>query len=255
MSKENEDLDVPSIVPERDELASHRKQSRGHAPVYPTETVVAGASWPLRTLLFFLVLGMAGGGWFIYQFTLEGQALQKDLRNANKRIEQLETALAVTSETSEESGMALLDRINTNLSEIDKLWAARNKNRSDIRENRDNVAALKQTDSDMEKAVSAQGKQLVETQNALAAARTSIDALNKTVAGMANLGQRLSALSNEVNQLKGSMDTELAGRVDNAEQDIEAINAYRLQVNQTLNALQDSINSLEERLGAGGQIF
>ncbi len=43
-------------------------------------------------------------------------------------------------------------------------------------------------------------------------------------------------------------DSGLADRVNINEQDIESINLYRLSLNQTINAIQQSLNELEERV-------
>ncbi|HWK54827.1 MAG TPA: hypothetical protein VNR18_10680, partial [Hyphomicrobiales bacterium] len=93
--------DIPSLVPERDELVSHRKQKRGtsaasttaYAPGYAPGPVAArtnGFVTFLLTLLFFGMCAGAAGGYFFYQ---EGKVAKDGLERALGRITQLETRL------------------------------------------------------------------------------------------------------------------------------------------------------------------
>jgi chromosome segregation ATPase len=79
-----------------------------------------------------------------------------------------------------------------------------------------------------------------------------IDEINQNFAGMDDLGQQLTQLNADLNRVKTSMaavQDDVGSRLAAFEQDIESINVYRLQVNQTITTLQDSVNRLQQRVG------
>jgi hypothetical protein len=66
---------------------------------------------------------------------------------------------------------------------------------------------------------------------------------------MDNLGQQLTLLNADLNRVKTAMTAvqdDVETRLSATEQDIESINVYRLQLNQTLTNLQNSINRLQQ---------
>ena len=78
--------------------------------------------------------------------------------------------------------------------------------------------------------------------------QTRIEEINKNFAGMTNLGQQLTQLNADLNRVKLSVE-DANKRTTTAEEDIESINVYRLQLNQTIATLQSSISGLQQRLG------
>jgi len=69
---------------------------------------------------------------------------------------------------------------------------------------------------------------------------------------MDNLGQQLTTLNADLNRTKTAMTTvqdDVEKRVSAMEQDIESINIFRLQINQSLTNLQSSVNNLQSRVG------
>ncbi len=134
MSTEERDYDNFSIVPERDELVTHRKKA-WELDVFQkvgNQAVLQQASAALKFLLSVLVLGMLAGAGGAYYFYGQGQEIQTALDRSSDRIVQLENRLNLVDESAEQSSMGLLERVDFNFSEIDKLWAARNVLRSDI---------------------------------------------------------------------------------------------------------------------------
>ncbi|MDT8397212.1 MAG: hypothetical protein RQ899_01180 [Pseudomonadales bacterium] len=252
MATNHDDDQIPSIVPERDELVYHRKKKRGNSIPLAQEAVVVRASGGVRFLLTLLTLGLfatGGGAYFFYQ---QGMSARTDLQAAAMRISELENRLSAVGETTEESTLGLLRRIETNFSEIDKLWAARNENRTNIASNKTALENQAKTVASLESAVSNQGGILNQNATALTNLDNRLTTITGNIAGIGNLGQQLTALNADLNRVKASMSTlesDMTSRVNNAEQDIESINAYRLQMNQTVSTLQDSINRLQQRLG------
>ncbi len=115
MSTEERDYDDFSIVPERDELVTHRKKKRGNSMSSgggSKVAVSAGASGALKFLLGVLVLGLfasAGGAYYFYE---QGSVMQTTLDRSNDRIVQLENRLNLVDEAAEQSSLGLLERVD-----------------------------------------------------------------------------------------------------------------------------------------------
>jgi chromosome segregation ATPase len=264
MSTEERDYDDFSIVPERDELVTHRKKKRGNSMSSGgggnQVAVATGASAGLKFLLAVLVLGMLGSAGGAYYFYGQGQEIQIALDRSSDRIVQLENRLNLVDESAEQSSMGLLERVDFNFSEIDKLWAARNVLRSDIAginstlENQaGNLTEIETVVANQASMINQQAANLDQNDQLVATIRNQINNLNSNVAALNNLNinQQLSSITGDLDTLKSSLQLEGSGlenRVNINEQDIESINLYRLSLNQTLNAIQQSLNELEERV-------
>jgi len=266
MSTEERDYDNFSIVPERDELVTHRKKKRGNSMSSgggnQTSVLKGGTSGAVKALLTVLTIGLlasAGGAYYFYD---QGLQTQDALDQSNNRISQLENRLNLVDEATEQSSLSLLERVDFNFSEIDKLWAARNALRSDVgainatlNGQSGNITEIETAVANQASMINQQAASLDQNNQIIETIRNQINALNGSVMALnnLNLSQQLVSISNDLEVLKSSMATEdsgLADRVYINEQDIESINLYRLNLNQTINALQQSLNELESRVAA-----
>jgi hypothetical protein len=69
---------------------------------------------------------------------------------------------------------------------------------------------------------------------------------------MDDLDTQLSGIQVDLNGVittVATLQNGLISRVNSTEQDIESINVYRLQLNQTLNAIQTRLNELQSLVG------
>lgn len=259
MAQDNDIIDdIPSIVPERDELVTHRKRKRGTAATgsgagagsYVAPEVYAGrTSGAVITMLTFLFLGLLATGGAGYFFYMQAEATKAELLAATSRIGQLENHLNLVDQAAEQSSLDLVERVNFNFAEIDKLWAARNTLRTEVGEMKTGLTAVQATTKDLQQIVDSHSETLDKNVTAIQA---RIDEINRNFAGMDDLGQQLTLLNADLNRVKTSMAAVQEGvdaRLNTFEQDIESINVYRLQVNQTLTALQESLNRLQQRVG------
>jgi len=104
----------------------------------------------------------------------------------------------------------------------------------------------------MEGAISGHSKSLSDAAAQLGNIQSRLDTISSNIAGMDNLDEQLSSMLADLNRVKtnvSSLQTSLANRLNSAEQDIESINVYRLQLNQTLETIQSRINALQQRVG------
>ena len=254
MARNTDDIDdIPSIVPERDELVTHRKRKRGTAASaghYVPEVVVSRTSGFvvfLLSILFIASCATGAVGWYFYQLQLQSQ---QQLQTAQARILQLENNLGLLDENASEQLGDIIDRVSTNGTDVANLWAARNVLRTDVGALKTAVDELKNTMTSTTETVASHERVLSEN---VAAISARIDEINRNFAGMDNLGDQLTSLNADLNRVKTAMTTvqdDVEGRLNATEQSIESINIYRNQlVNQTIPALQESINRLQQRLG------
>jgi chromosome segregation ATPase len=256
MAQPPDDFDeIPSIVPERDELHTHRKRKRGTSAsgtgvsrqeVVEVEGGTSGWVIFFITILFLGLLGTGGAGYYFYE---QNRIAQEQLLGAQNSILRIENQLQLVDQGAADQASNLMVEIQEHFSEIDKLWAARNALRSEVEALTTTVAALKTTSAELETTVG--NHENVLTQN-VAQIQARIDEINSNFAGMDDLGTQLTTLNADLNRTKTAMQTvqdDVEQRVSAMEEDIESINVYRLQTNQTLTNLQNAINALQTLSG------
>jgi hypothetical protein len=259
MAQDNDILeDIPSLVPERDELRTHRKPKRGTSATgsgagaggsYSHDVGSSRTSGAVITMISFLFIGMLATGGAGYFFYMESEATKAELLATTARIGQLENHLSLVDQATEQSSMDLVERVNFNFGEIDKLWAARNTLRTEVGEMKTGLTAVQATTKDLKVVVDSHTQTIEKN---VTAVQARIDEINQNFAGMDDLGQQLTLLNADLNRVKTGMSAvqeDVTSRLNSFEQDIESINVYRLQVNQTITTLQDSINRLQQRVG------
>ena len=249
--------EIPSIVPERDELHSHRKRTRGtagssvSAPVIH-EVVSAGTSGVVIFFITILFLGLVATGGAGYYFFQQSELAKAELINSNNRITQLESRLNMVDETTSQSSLGLMEKVDFNFSEVDKLWAARNNLKTEVDTLTATVTALKSTSTSLETATTSQAAMINNLNNQITTIGNRIEQINQNFAGMDDLGDQLTNINADLNRVKTSMASVERGvetRLMTAEEDIESINVFRLQINQTLTTLQENVNRLQSRVG------
>lgn len=253
--------DIPPMVPPRDELVS-RQRERGQPDLvnhgrYADRVVVS--SWPMRIALIVLAVALLGGGVMAYMVQQENMA---DLQQANNRIADLENRLASVGDSAEETTTNILERLDFNFSEIDKLWAARNATNSDVDDLTGRVANIQTATEENTTMLEETNQRLVQTTNLVEDNRQSLntlrDEVERDVQRMASVQETINSLQTRTRELMSLRDTleslEGAGeatgglneRLTRVEEAVEAIDAYRLQMNQTILRLQESIEALEQ---------
>ncbi len=188
------------------------------------------------------VIGVGAGGFAIWTV----QALTQELSSAEGRIAELEKRLTLSDDEASQSVTALqanlkqaVKDIGTNESEIRKLWDTRNVNRKAIAQNGD---SLKAATTNIEKSVASLQTDLAARNKALA---DDVKALGET---SASLGRQLANVRDQLQALDGASQKlalvdQLSGRVRSNEEAIEAIDAYRLNINRQLVELQQKLGA------------
>ena len=263
MKEKNELGDIPPLVPERDDVASHLNDKRAQnqeivRPNYYTERVKV-SSWPVRIMLTILTLVAAGGRYAGYYFYGK---YQTDLRQANLRIGDLEVALALAGESAEESDNDLMENINRTIEQYDLLWAnwrANNKQFDDIA---GEISRLKITNEGQDETAESNSKAIALVNESMLSSDTQITGLINNYNQLLGSLNSLNVSVDELGTLRGDLESirqalnsgdstvlGLAGRVEYIEQSMESVNAHRLQINESLFRLQENIEALQRPRG------
>lgn len=263
MKEKNELGDIPPLVPERDDVASHLNDKRAQnqeivRPNYYTERVKV-SSWPVRIMLTILTLVAAGGSYAGYYFYGK---YQTDLRQANLRIGDLEVALALAGESAEESDNDLMENINRTIEQYDLLWAnwrANNKQFDDIA---GEISRLKITNEGQDETAESNSKAIALVNESMLSSDTQITSLINNYNQLLGSLNSLNVSVDELGTLRGDLESirqalnsgdstvlGLAGRVEYIEQSMESVNAHRLQINESLFRLQENIEALQRPRG------
>jgi len=198
-------------------------------------------------LLFAVLLGgLVAAGWFI---TTQHQQLVKAetaLTQADHRLAVLEERLQVTDQVMSESGTEVQSKLGQWESEIKKLWDASKRDKQMIT---DDQTKLKEHDGSIEgmqtaikdlKNSDARQEQALAQQTAIAQQLASVDQQVKQLVAQQ---RQLTDQVNAARQSVSGIETGLTKRVVANEKAIEAIDAYRLQLNSRLVDLQTRIDS------------
>jgi len=250
---------IPPMIPDRDEVDSFQRARRQQGqdivtPRYYTEKVRV-STWPTRlmlTLLTLSIIGVGVAGYFAYQ------VYREDLRQAELRISDLEGRLALVGDSSEESTLNMIERLDFNFSEIDKLWAARRSINTSIDEIKSEVARVNQANTGLNETI-ANNSQLLATANEtvlssasqvntlttqLEEVAESVGTLNTSMAGLQSLRTEMESLRGSISS-GGAASTDVMERLLYLEESLESVNANRLQVNAELLRFRQDIETLQ----------
>ena len=209
-----------------------------------------GRSIGFTFLIVVLVAGLGVAGWFIAnQQRMLGQS-RTNLESATQRIAQLESRLLETDQTMSATGMEVNDKFKLWESEIRKLWDVANKR---------NVEMIKVTEAK----VTSQGSAIENIEQTLKTLNATVGKHDDAFGQQATLTEQIAGLQQQLRKLDeqqtkatdmvastqrsvASLQAGLVKRVEENEKAIEAIDAYRLQINQRLA-------EINARLQASGQ--
>ncbi len=256
--KDSDDLlDIPSMVPARDEVVHHQSKRRQNDIVPPArygETIKV-STWPVRIMLGLLTVALGGGAYLGY--TVNQQNLSA-LDQANRRLEDLESRLALVGDSAEETTANVIERLDFNFSEIDKLWAARNATNGNVNELTGRVAVLEdaskghtETTETLAQLISRNTNQMQDGFEEINRLKADLEQANASLAQVSAGLQSVQNVAQDMANIRASLtngDNTLVGlqdRMSNVEEAVESIDAYRLQVNQTIIRLQENIEAMQ----------
>ena len=279
----------PGLSPEGLESLIVEPESRqsAHAQVGPPAQNSGGGSLLVTVILLLLV---AAGGYLGYNLMQQQEqlaGLQSELNQAQARVESLESLLEVTSDSAEQSGQTLQQRlqdVDTRIkerfthfdSEIAKLWTiAYQRNKPQLEQQAELLKKLQAQLADAETAVATLRKSSGKADEALtqlgglkteqaslkkalqarlAAAEKQLDTLEQGLKLESEGRLKVQKqLADQLSGLSGGGDevAQLAQRIRQNEQAIKAIDGTRRQLNQDLLRIRQQLNNLQLRMEQG----
>ena len=231
--------DHSSISTNPDEASNHRRpaKSRRHARSFSQGFAVMLLVITLTILVWFLAN--------LYQLL---QNNKSDISSADSRIVVLEDRLRVTDMAMTETGQDTQEQLGLWEAEVRKLWVVANeRNRSWIKENEASLARLVESFSEIEVVLRNLSSSVSRHDGAFDQQQVIIDQLTSMNLQVKALLDRQRDLIDRVNNTRQgitNMQSTLSERVFENENAIEAIDAYRLQLNNRLNNMETMLDSL-----------
>lgn len=247
LSSSNLDAEERAQIQKKLNPQAAGKSTTEKQPAPPRKVAPAAAArsplLPLALILALTALGLAG---FVYWQFLQAQQI---LIAAEQRIVELEQRLNLSSDESSESLTVLQANLKEANSEIAKLWDTRNVNRKGIADNERAVNAVEKSVKELTTNL-ASAKQTATAQDGTlkslsAKVEQAVAASETSKKELAALDKSLKALAKQLDQASAGIKQvgDLGIRVQTNEEAIEAIDAYRYQINRQIIDIQKRLGN------------
>jgi chromosome segregation ATPase len=186
-----------------------------------TRKIISSSQVPPRTIVFYSILAVIFLGTFFWVYS-GVSSQQENIIKMNNRLISLEENIQSSADLSEETIETLLQDIKLINREIRKLWDLSNK------KNKKNISSLTET-------INVSTKDIKDLKVISKKANESLIKFNES---LKSIKKRMAKLSSfELNSAT------YKNRLDELEEAIKSIDAYRIQVNQSLIEIRDELNS------------
>ena len=231
---------IPSITPAQDEVASYRRSGRSDAPKQ------SNFNGLLVFVIVLMAIMMGVGGYTLYEMQERLERSNKSLEQGQENTRQLDSRLEATGTDVSKTLLDLQAQVNTNFTEIDKLWSVSHRqNKPDIQKNVRAIAGLKDDLGAKITSMTASVKKMSSQYQAM---------LNKLSGLEEGLLQDNEELITEIALLRGQVQDQAVvqgamkrnlSSVDlqmkEMQDAISSIDAHRKQIAQKLNELENDI--------------
>lgn len=227
---------IPSFAANRDEAVSSAPPGASPSRSRVAGPATAGSVLGRLVLVVAFVVAAVAVVWaWQLQVLLDGA--NRVVANTEQRVADLEALLSDTDETVNQSAQTLGAQMRLLDTEVRKLWDARR-----ISNNR--IDKLEEARTDLDRRATAVTSRVNQMQPQLAAISTDLAALKTLAADLERLTQTASQAATEVERIADAVNrsnlqqSALAKRVNDNEEWIESINAFRRQVNASIQRLE-----------------
>lgn len=233
---------IPSIKPAQDEVASYRRSGRSEAPKQ------SNFNGLLVFVIVLMAIMMGIGGYTLYEVQERLERSNQLLEQGQENIRQLDSRLAATGTDVSKTLQDLKAQMNTNFTEIDKLWAVSHRqNKPDIQKNVRAIAGLKRDQgakiNSMSVLVNKMSSQYQAIQNELTGLREGLRQDNEElITEIALLRGRVQDQTVVQGATKRNLNS-LDRQMKEMQAAIDSIDAHRRQISQKLNELQNNIQA------------
>ncbi len=243
MNDKSKKVEIPSIKPALDQVASYRRSGRTEAPKQ------SNFNGMLVFSLVLMAIMMGVGGFTLFEVRQKLDQANQVLTQGQKNIRDLEDRLAATGTDVSKTLQVIQSKQETSFSEIDKLWkVAYRQNRPKLEELEKQLETVRATnkarDGSMETVIA----------NLLRVTTDFVRLSDAMVAVRQGLINDNSEMTTAVSLVRGQMQDQedlvegnrrsissMEKKVKEVEEAIEVIDLYRQQVNQRLVDLQNRI--------------
>ena len=200
----------------QDKLKANKLSDRG----LTTRKFLVSSQVPPRSLVIPIIL--LGLFLFFFYWFYSGLNQQQDnLNSMNSRLISVEESFQTQSNNADEKVVSILQDIKLLNSEVRKLWDLSNK------KNKKNISLLENKVNEITEATNSAAEDYLQI-------NASLESLNKSMFDLEGRIAKLSAL--ELNS------SSYEKKFDDLAEAIDAIDAYRLQINQRLLAIDERLN-------------
>jgi uncharacterized protein HemX len=233
---------IPSIKPAQDEVASYRRSGRSEAPKQ------SNFNGLLVFVIVLMAIMMGIGGYTLYEVQERLERSNQLLEQGQENIRQLDSRLAATGTDVSKTLQDLKAQMNTNFTEIDKLWAVSHRqNKPDIQKNVRAIAGLKRDQgakiNSMSVLVNKMSSHYQAILNELSGLREGLrqdnEELITEIALLRGRVQDQAVVQGAAKRNLNSLDREMK----EMQAAIDSIDAHRRQISQKLNELQNNIQA------------
>jgi septation ring formation regulator EzrA len=202
----------------------------------------------LNVVLAILVAGLAVSGWFVANQYQQLRDAERLLAAADQRLLRLEERLQMTDQTMSEAGDEVQDQMGFWESEIRKVWDVANKrnknwivaNQGKLKRQADHLATIDTSLTALKSSVSRHDQAFGQQREML----DQLAAVGLQLRQVAEQQRRMTDQLNVARQGFASLESGLQRRVANNEEAVEAIDAYRVQLNNRLNDVRRRMETL-----------
>jgi len=202
--------------------------------------------WLLVSLAL-LALVLVMGAWTWREITDLRNQLETAMDRSGQRLDNLESLLSATDETLSQSANSIQGRLKTHMNEIRKLWDVSNKrNRGWIKDNEKTITSVANTTTELQESmaslredIAALREEVKQAANEQGKTQTQVDMLAETVQQLEANDARYEKQLKELQSLREQWQ-DVDKRLQDINEAIEAFDAYRRQVNERLQKLEDS---------------
>lgn len=240
--------EIPSMVPDRDELAARRAQQAPRKSAQKKGGGGGGSGFLWWSVVLVLLVGLLGLGFLLSQTSNRLKHEQAQLDDYQQRIAALEKKLSVTDKSVSSSSTATKARIADLDHEIRKLWDnVWRRSKKELAEHdaqidklNARIEKLNAAADDQSKTMKTLNSKIGETQLSLKVLSDQLDAAGDIPTQLKTINGQLSGIKSDLAKLKASQ-AKLGKRVNDVEGWVASFNAYRKQVNDRLLNLQNSM--------------
>ncbi len=228
---------APKISADRNDVAGYRRGGK-----FSGER--GGSGVGMNLIMGLLLAGLAAAGWFIATQHQQLVKAEAALTQGDRRLAVLEERSQVTDQVMSESGTEVQSKLGQWDSEIGKLRDAMKRDKQEdqakLKEHDGSINGMQTAITDL-KSSDMRHEQALAQQTAIAQQLAAVD---QQVRQLVAAQRQLSDQVNATRQSVAGIETGLTRRVASNEKAIEAIDAYRLQLNSRLVELQTRIDSV-----------